>query len=184
MSNEIIIESIKALKILPDRAEKENQQAEIQITVKNLSRTKNYNVFSSRRRIFYDSNTHTLVIGLSDNEKAYERILKQTTSVRESRHIISEETFPTILTLLPGESRILKVNLPLIIKRIFVNPVNPFIVESSDISDLKKIECIVSYDSASPYKKSKKELRNFRPFESWNFAKKVTITKLGKKVSK
>jgi len=181
MSNGIKIEKIWILgSKLPGRVIKVNQQVEIRIRLKNESRMMSYNVISSRRRLFYDTKTHTLTIGLCDNEEAYEAVRKKTSNERESKRIRMDDPLPTILNLLPGRSTILKINLPLIIRRIFADLTNPFRIESWDISDLKKIECIVSYDSGAPHKKLNKDTGEFRPFKSWNFVKKVTIPKSGK----
>jgi hypothetical protein len=182
MSSNVQVEQIKILtrmKITGKKGEQKEQLA-IEIKILNKSRTVNYNIIASIRRLFFDSVSRTLYIVLSDNEKIYQELLTKISDKIPKKMIVSTETwYPPLMTLHPGESRIVKVFVPLVIARLRFNVPPPHNIEVSNISNLKQIECIVSYDPAPLSKRPKKQV----PLESWQVVRKLTAARLPEKVS-
>src|SRR5215211_3886053 len=103
---------------------------DIAITVRNRSQ-ETIHAISEIRRLDYDPGMRTLSLGLSEPELDPEVPLYQL-------------SLPALTAVPPGDSVILRVSVPLVIRRL----TREFDVEEIDISKLERVDCRVGYGDA------------------------------------
>jgi hypothetical protein len=117
----------------PDVEGGERQYVDITITLRNDSQTSIYQVISDIRKLHYDRNTRTLILGLSEI---------QLNAEWKGIHLST----PSLRPVLPGETVDLDISIPLLVKRIILSGGPGPHYEVLDITGVEHVNCIISYD--------------------------------------
>ena len=159
MPDNLKIEKIEfsSLKLDPDKKE---EYVDVDIMVKNPSNEKAFAI-SEVRRIHYDSGSDTLILGLTDDE-----ILQEPPS--DIKMIIHRMLPPTVMVP-PGESKVIKVSVPIVMNRLVLPPPGSekIKVDSSNISGLKHVLTKVSFGTSPLNTKPESGEQTLKRMRTW-----------------